>query len=143
MSKLKLYAAFLPLVIILAAGCSRSSRVIAVETGTPDASYQSLGSLQVVENAKDLWDQEAGRFLLEASTLTLADTGERAEMFRKALKDRLAETASKKYGADAVIHVTYWPDPESESFPEGNLYARGEMIRYIQYPKAATTIKGS
>jgi len=50
----------------------------------------------------------------------------------------LMKAAKSSYGADAVINVEYWPDPESEGFPRGGtIYARGEMVRYLEFPGEA------
>lgn len=123
-----LWIALLPC-LLLFTGCSRAGKVVAMESGTSGA-YESMGSLVVKEKAKDLWDMEAKKLLVETATLSLADTGTRADMFRQALSARLAETARKKYDAHAVINVTYWPDPAGDDFPDGEIFARGEMIRY-------------
>lgn len=125
--------------LLFAAGCSRTGKVVASESGT-SGYYESLGSLVVKEKAKDLWDLEAKKYLVEAVTLSMADTGARADVFRQALSARLAETASKKYNAHAVINVTYWPDPAGTDFPGGEIFARGEMIRY-KNSATATSMK--
>lgn len=135
-----LWIALLPC-LILVTGCSRAGHVTAMESGT-SAAYESMGSLVVKEKAKDLWDMEAKKLLVETATLSLADTGTRADMFRQALSARLAETARKKYDAHAVINVTYWPDPSGDDFPEGEIFARGEMIRYTNStPGSASAMK--
>lgn len=134
------WIALLPCLFLIT-GCSRAEKVVAVESGA-SAAYESLGSLVVKEKAKDLWDLEAKKLLVETVTLSMADTGTRAEMFRRALSTRLAESARKKYGAHAVINVTYWPDPAGTEFPEGEIFARGEMIRYTNsVPGSAAAMK--
>ncbi len=134
------WIALLPCLLFIT-GCSRAGKVVAQESGASLA-YESLGALVVKEKAKDLWDMEVKKVLVEAATLSMADTGTRADMFRQALSTRLAESARKKYGAHAVINVTYWPDPGGNDFPEGEIFARGEMIRYTNStPGSASTMK--
>lgn len=136
MQKSRVWIALIPC-LLLVTGCSRSGKVVAVESDVSTA-YESIGTLEVKENAKDLWDLEARKLLVETATLTLADTSARADLFRKALTQRLAETARKKYDAHAVINVTFWPDPNGSEFPDGDIFARGEMIRYKKFPVPET-----
>ena len=128
---------FLVFLVIAAAvsGCARVEKVRALE-GDKDVAYDSLGTLEVkrrvpfVRPTGILWSG------VEVLTLSLAKTPSRADQYKKSLRSKLAQKAKKRYGADGVIKVEYWPDPASSRFPEGYLYARGEMIRYRKFPAA-------
>ncbi len=137
MRKSWLWLAILPLFI--ATGCSRVQKVSALEGKGFEAPYVSLGTLVVQENVKDLWDLEARKVIKEAGTLSLADTATREAIYKKALAERLEKTAQQKYGAHAVIHLEYWPDPSGKTFPDGLLHARGEMIRYEEFAQSPST----
>jgi len=115
-------------------GCSRTQKVTAYETGS-EIAYVHLGTLEVQEKAQDMDPRHAMMQGLEVATLTLADSPSRAEIYKASLRKKLAEVAKRKYGAHAVIHVTYWPDPSMDKFPEGKVFARGEMIRYKPFPE--------
>lgn len=120
-------------------GCARIEKVKATEAAK-EIPYHSLGTLEIKERAlipttaSPLWTG------VEVATLTLADTPSRGERYKRSLRSKLARLARIKYGADAVINVHYWPDPESKNFPQGYLYARGEMIRYQHFPVAQSSI---
>lgn len=114
-------------------GCARIEKVKAIE-GTKDLPYESIGTLEVKEKALTATPASAFWTGVEVTTLTFAKTPSRGELYKKSLRSKLAQLARRKYGADAVINVNYWPDPDSKSFPRGYIYARGEMIRYEHFP---------
>ena len=114
------------------AGCARTEKVTAIE-GSKDIPYQSLGSLEVKTKARYITPGSVLWTGVEAATLTLANTPSRAERIKNHLRQKLAAAARKHYGADAVIHVEYWPPPEHSKFPEGYVHARGEMIKYTPF----------
>ena len=118
-------------------GCSRVEKVRATEEGK-GIPYDSLGTVEVKEKAYRLTPSAAFWTGVEITTLTFADTPSRGEHYKKYLRMKLEKVADKRYNADAVINVHYWPDPESNSFPDGYIYARGEMIRYQRFPKEPT-----
>ncbi|HTL48734.1 MAG TPA: hypothetical protein VL688_11810 [Verrucomicrobiae bacterium] len=126
-----------PVMILIFAfsGCARTEKVRAVEAPA-SAPYDTLGTLEVQERACRIAPVLTG-MTKEAVTLGRADTS-RAEMYKNKLKDTLARTAKNRYGANAVVNVTYWPDPASSVFPEGYIHARGEMIRYKKFPAPET-----
>ncbi|MDP3921374.1 MAG: hypothetical protein Q8R76_11275 [Candidatus Omnitrophota bacterium] len=104
-----------------------------------DIAFISLGELEVSENAV-LLAPEAGMWSgIKLMTFNLANTPSRADLYKKALRDKLASTAKKRYGAHRVVNVQYWPEPSNGEFPEGLIYARGEMIRYQPFPKEPIT----
>lgn len=119
--------------LILAGGCARTERVKAVE-GDKSLAYESLGTLEIKEKAYALNPSNAFWTSVEVATLSFARTPSRGEHYKRLLRKKLAKVADSKYDADAVINVHYWPDPESKKFPDGYVYARGEMIRYHSFP---------
>ena len=52
---------------------------------------------------------------------------------KRLLDGKLVKAAKKRYNAEAVVNVQYWPDLSSEKFPQGKVYARGEMVRYKRF----------
>ncbi len=138
MLKPGVWLALLP--VFLGFGCTHIQKVTATEGSAFEAPYTSLGTIVVRENVKDLWDHEAGNALKETATLSLAKTPDRADLYKQALVRRLIKTAKDKYGAHAVINLEFWPDPSAQSFPEGLLHARGEMIRYQEFPKTQAVV---
>ena len=121
---------------VASAGCARTEKVRAVETGI-EVPYESLGTLEVRYKTNRISSAGTLNAVKEGATLTLADTPSRAERYKMALRSELARRAKKEFGAHAVIHVTYWPDLEASSFPDGYVHARGEMVRYTRFPDAA------
>lgn len=117
--------------------CARVEKVKAVEGGTESA-YQSLGTLEVKEKTYRFNPDAFFWTGVEITTLTFADTPSRGEHYKKFLRKKLEKVANKRYNADAVINVQYWPDPESSNFPDGYIYARGEMIQYRRFPSEST-----
>jgi len=121
-------------------GCARVEKVVAQE-GDLDAPYYSIGVIEVREKAKRLTGARLAAVGAEIATLTRADTVTQSEQYLAALRRKLADIARRKYGAHAVIHVEYWPDPASKGFPEGYIYARGEMVRYQTFALPPSTAK--
>lgn len=124
---------FLCLWVGIITGCARTAKVTAVEGGT-DIPYESLGTLEVREKVSRVSAAGAWYTGVEVVTLSLADTPARDERYKKKLRDLLAERAKTRYQADGVIGVRYWPDPSMDTFPQGYVYARGEMIKYTRFP---------
>lgn len=116
--------------------CARVERVKAME-GEKPVPYESLGILEVKEKARLLTPEGTFWTGVEIATLSFAKTPTRGTHYKKYLRRKLARIADRKYQADAVINVQYWPDPEAGGFPDGFIYARGEMIRYESFPSEA------
>lgn len=123
--------------LVVCNGCARVEKVKAVEGGT-ESPYHSLGTIEVKEKAYRFNPAAAFWTGVEITTLTFADTPSRGEHYKKFLRKKLEKVANKRYDADAVINVQYWPDPESSNFPDGYVYARGEMIQYRRFPGEST-----
>ena len=115
--------------------CARVQKVVAVE-GDEATRYESLGMLEVKTKADVMSPQRLGWTTVKFGTLGFARTPSRGEIYKKKLDALLADKARKHYGADRVIHVAYWPDLNSNSFPQGLIYARGEMIHYQTFPES-------
>ena len=109
----RVLAVFLLVFIAPLAGYARTEPAQAVE-GDISTPYRTIGTLEVKKR--------------------VSKSGRSGRKYRKALKSILLKKAVKHYGANAVIHVHYWPDPDSGSFPQGLIYARGEMVRYVHFP---------
>lgn len=132
---MKVPQSFLLIILLMpfATGCSRVEKVRAIE-GPKDIPYKSLGTLEIKERAHYVTPRHTFWSGVELATLTFADTPSRGDSYKKYLREKLARIARKRYRADFVINVHYWPDPESKSFPQGYIYARGEMIKYERFP---------
>lgn len=116
----------------LSSGCARIEKV-KVLASDPSMPYESLGTLEVKTQANRRALPRLGWTTVEMMTLSLAKTPTRGETYKRRLNQKLSDKASEHYDADAIIHPEYWPDPESSAFPEGQVYARGEMIRYRKF----------
>lgn len=111
-------------------GCAHTEKIRAV---TSDASRPSegLGTLEVFVKTNPWSPSNWGVFFKELFSLTFADTSYEAR-----LKTRLVKKAAQ-FSADEVVKVQFWPDLNSSKFPNGKVYARGEMVRYTRFPKQA------
>ncbi|MBI3317150.1 MAG: hypothetical protein HYZ85_04010 [Candidatus Omnitrophica bacterium] len=130
---------FLALWVVMSSlsACIRTERVRAIEGSEGVLPYQSLGTLEIKQKAPYVTPGGILFTGIEVATLTFAKTPSRGDHYKRTLRAELAEVASKSYGADKVVNVEYWPDPDSGSFPDGYVYARGEMVRYHRFPKAS------
>ncbi len=113
-------------------GCSRMQKVIATPEGA-SMPYESLGVLEVKKEAPAFGASYRLQQTLSLVSFRLYEKPSQEAYFQKLLDKELVCDAKKKYGADAVIHVKYWPDLNAAKFPKGLIYAKGEMIRYKQF----------
>jgi hypothetical protein len=118
--------------ILLVSGCTRTQSIEVIEEEVTEP-YDSLGTLEVYSKASRFGLKQAGWGTVKAVTFTMAPTPSRADIYRNKLNEKLVERADKRFNADAVIHPEYWPDLDSKSFPDGKIYARGEMIRFKKF----------
>lgn len=135
--RMKIMIGFI-LMAICVGGCSRTQQVRATQTGS-GLPYTSLGTLEVKETAGLITGPQTFWSGVKVLSLGLADTPRRSTLYEKTLKQRLEKLSRLTYDADAVINVRYWPDLESSSFPDGLIYARGEMIRYKRFPQESSS----
>ena len=119
---------FMIVMLFPMSGYARVVEPVRALEGDISIPYTPIGTLEVKKKVNSL-----GVKTLQILTLGAYQPFSAAN-YRQTLKDMLAKKAGKFYGANAVIHVHYWPDPESGSFPKGTIYARGEMVRYTPFP---------
>jgi hypothetical protein len=119
-------------ILFLITGCTRGEKVQAIE-GESISAYDSLGSIEVQVPACRFCISHPIWLMTKVFTLGFAGDS-RADLYKKSLARKLAKKAKKDHHADAVIMVRYWPDPNLDSFPQGKVFARGEMVRYKTFP---------
>ena len=133
-SKIVLYS--LLGMMVISQGCARREPFLVTESGA-DRPHRALGSLEVSMVARDVNIKTAVNGVVEVATLSMAETPSRTDSYKAILSEKIKKRAKKRYGADAVINLKFWPDPEaSNSYPNGVILARGEMIRYEPFPQA-------
>ena len=133
-AKLPVLALLSLFILPAVSGCARVEKFQAIE-GDKEIPYESLGTLEVNTKATRLNKRSFFWTSTEVMTLGFADTPGRGDHYKQILKKKLIEKAKERYGADAVIKVQYWPDPDSDSFAHGLIYARGEMVKYTRFPE--------
>lgn len=123
---------------LLSSACTRIDRVKVLESDL-ETPYDSLGTLEVKMRVS--FTSASGLLASAAEVLTFgaANTLSRSERYKQALRAKLSREAHGRYSADAIIHVEYWPDPTSKNFPDGYLYARGEMVKFRRFPAPVAT----
>lgn len=125
--------------LLFSMGCAtRVAKVKAIE-GETAVPYNSLGTLEIKINPWVGFFPRLYWTTIKGLTLGLMPTPSRGEIYKSALRKRLARKAEKSYDADAVIGVTYWPNPEAKRLAEKNIFARGEMIKYTPFPQTSHT----
>ena len=122
--------------LILMAACSRTEKVTSFESDS-SLPYIPLGTLEIQEKFERMSVSRTLLKSVEIGTLGLVDIPTRSSQYKKVLREKLARTAKKRYQADAVINVHYWPDPVLKEYPSGTIFARGDMIRYKKFPLEA------
>lgn len=121
--------------ILLAAGCTHTLKVKATEDAA-QVPYESMGTLEVSVPVNP-WDATNWHWSIrEVGTLSFADT-----TYGKRLRKKLAKVASKHAGVNQIVNVEYWPDPSTGKFPDGRIYARGEMVRFKPFPKEPAPVQ--
>ena len=118
---------------LVMAGCTRIERVRAIE-GDMDVPYDSLGILEVKISSKPLPFSALGWGVLRILSFGRVDAPSWGEQYKSKLRAELTRKARLQYKADALVKVHYWPEPEGNFFPNGYVYARGEMIKYNKFP---------
>ncbi len=109
-------------------GCTHTEKVRAI-SGEVSQPFDSLGAVEVRISTNPWAPGNWGHFFKELFTLTLADTSYETRLKKKLVKE------SNKFKADQIVKVTFWPDLNTVKFPDGKVYARGEMIRYRRFPE--------
>ena len=120
---------------ILGLGCVQAEKVRALEQDSLSVPYDSIGTLEVKTKARGNYPTHVWNATAEAVSLGHAETYySQLETYKTQLRRKLAVTADKRYDADAVINVKFWPDLDLKEFADGFIYARGEMVRYKRFP---------
>lgn len=117
-----------------AAGCSSVQKVVALQ-GDAAQPYESLGTLEVKRDVPAVQYKRIFSQLGAWMTFGHSEPMTQAVYLRGLLDAKLIKLAKKKHCADAIIRVQYWPDLTAGEFPDGVVYARGEMIRYKRFPE--------
>lgn len=118
--------------VLLTMGCSRTQKVISTQ-GDLTASYQSLGQIEIERHVPRASLKRMFQHVGEWMTFGKYEMPARSEYLQGLLDKKLVKAAKKRHGAEAVIKVQYWPDLNSEKFPSGKMYAKGEMVRYKRF----------
>lgn len=121
-------------------GFARVEKLRVLE-GDINIPYQALGILEVQEKASIFRPSDIFYRPLKLLTLGFKKTPSRAQKLKEKLDHQLQVKARDHYGADAVIHVKYWPALDSEAFPGGVVYAQGQMVSYEHFPQKEATQK--
>lgn len=112
--------------------CAKVDKV-RVLVQNPPYTYESLGVIEVKKPVRIMMPDQFLFGTAEVLTLSLAKTPDQTARIKASLNNALIKKARNHYQADAVINVEYWPKLDSNGFPDGFAYARGEMIRYQSF----------
>jgi len=128
------WALMLVVVMLLGmnAGCSRTQKVVAMQ-GDLGKPYESLGSLEVDRKAPWIPYRRIFGQIGEWLTFGHAENISREAYLQGLLNKKILKAAKKNHQAEAVIHMQYWPDLNAKKFPQGLVYAKGEMVRYKRF----------
>lgn len=129
---LVVFSMFLLVMSVVATGCSRVQKVIATQEGMT-ASYESLGVLEVNRKAPSLQCKRFFGKILEWVTFGHYKNVSQEVYLQRLLDKKLIKDAKKTHHAERVINVKYWPDLKAKKFPQGLIYAKGEMVRYKRF----------
>ncbi len=99
----------------------------------PEQPYQSLGAIESKVPNK--------HGFVKFATFGLVQKRAYERMTRQ-LNKKLLKQARKKYGADAIANVTYWPAPDSGEAVD-YLYGRAEMVRFKKFPISEKAVEVS
>jgi len=113
-------------------GFSKAQKVIATQNDLTEP-YESLGQIEVDRDVPSMSLQRGVQRLGEWVTFGKYDMPNQKEYLKGLLDEKLIKSAKKRYSAEAVIKVQYWPDLSSKKFPSGKIYAKGEMVRYKRF----------
>ncbi len=113
------------------AGFSRVQDVVVTQDSTSiTVPYKSFGWVEVNRKAPLIQYRRIGGQLLYWCSFGYFSNPTQSVYLQGLLNKLLAKAAKKRQGVEAVINTQYWPDLTAGQFPEGRIYAKGEMIRY-------------
>ena len=121
--KVRLFLGFFLFVFLVATSLFAMPAVVEGESKIP---YDSLGELQVkTRTHPSLWQR--------IINLGQAPDPTSDEIAHKLLAQ--LSTKSARYGANAVIHVQFWPEDlkDASRMAQDYVYAKAEMIRYKKF----------
>lgn len=115
------------LVAVLAGGCAYAPKRLHLYRTDIEEPYTRLGAIEV---KLDPWAYyRPDQYLWQLLSLGLYVPKRDPEFVKMQIDSELKRKA-RKFGADAVIKVEYYPDPQKELFKTGDLFAKGEMILF-------------
>ncbi len=120
------------MVLGMNSGCSSSQKVVAMQ-GDLGKSYESLGWVEVDRTVPRIQYRRIFGQLWEWITIGHVENLSREEYLQGLLDKKVLKVAKKNHEAEAVIHMQYWPDLAARKFPQGLIYAKGEMIRHKRF----------
>ncbi len=121
-------------VVLISAGCGRTQKVIATQDGF-SAPHESLGGVEVSREAPMIQSKRLFGQLWQWATLGHYQNIAQEAYLQGLLNKKLIKAAKKTHQAEQVIDVKYWPELSAKKFPQGLIYAKGEMIRYKRFPE--------
>lgn len=114
-------------------GCSQAHKVIATQGGISEPS-ESIGSIEVERQVPRIAYRRIFGQLWEWITFGRSENISREAYLQGLLNKKMLKAAKNVYNAEAVIHTEYWPDLTEKKFPQGRVYAKGDMVRYKRFP---------
>lgn len=116
------------------AGCSSTEKVVAIQ-GDFSKPYESLGTIEVDRRAPRIQSRRIFGQVWEWITFGYVENISQEAYLQGLLNKKILKAAQKNHQAEAVIQMKYWPDLSSPEFPQGLIYAKGEMIRHKRFPE--------
>ncbi|MFA7255570.1 MAG: hypothetical protein WC133_05690 [Candidatus Omnitrophota bacterium] len=117
----------------MSAGCSRVQKIV-VTQGEISEPSEPMGSIEVQRKAPRIPYRRIFGQLWEWVTFGHCENISREAYLQGLLNKKMLKDAKNDYNAEAVIHVKYWPDLTAKKFPQGLIYAKGDMVRHKRFP---------
>ena len=119
------FAVLAALFILSSLGCAKHRAVILPsDTLTP---HWSVGTLEVSTKAPKTWTHVLSAGLLPSHSYVKA---------QHKLDKKLTHQAAKKFDADAIMNIQYWPEPGVKT-TDGKIRARAEMFQFPPFSKTS------
>lgn len=116
------------------AGCSRTQKVVVMQAEVSEP-YETIGKIEVDRSVPRIQYRRVFGQLWEWMTFGHSDNLSSEAYLKGLLDEKMLRSAKKDYKAEAIIHAEYWPDLSAKKFPQGRIYAKGDMIRYKRFPE--------
>jgi hypothetical protein len=114
-------------------GCSRTQKVVVLQSGISEP-YESLGSIEVDRKVPRIQYRRIFGKVWEWTTFGHCKNISQEAYLQGLLNKKMLKDARKNHHAEAVINAKYWPDLTAKKFPQGRIYAKGDMVRYKRFP---------